>query len=139
MKSQELFILVQYDNAPSPNLVLRGIRQDKVKTREPFKCTGSDTVLKYNKWSAKYIGVNILQWAGRLVKLKREDKKWHCKTWTSHLKNQDNFKLFYATFFNSFLTIYSQWKQGDGSLFDNSRLPLAKQIFIRMMFMLGKQ
>jgi len=30
-------------------------------------------------------------------------------------------------------------KQGDGSLFDNSRLPLAKQIFIRMMFMLGKQ
>ena len=26
---------------------------------------------------------------------------------TSHLKNQDNFKLFYATLFNSFLTIYS--------------------------------
>ena len=30
-------------------------------------------------------------------------------------------------------------KQGDGSLFDNPRLPLAKQTFIGMMIMPGKQ
>jgi len=30
-------------------------------------------------------------------------------------------------------------KQGDGSLFDNPRLPLAKQTFIGMMFVPGEQ
>jgi len=32
-----------------------------------------------------------------------------------------------------------KYKTGDGSLFDNPRLPLAKQTFIGMMIMPGKQ